>query len=151
MFHICYWHLSCLIFSDLPGSVFWLSHINLRKSQSLLGSHSRTRLKQLSSSSSHYCFKYFLCSFLSFFLLLVFPLWVYHITPFTVLSHSPWVFSSLLLFFFFSPQCLFSAFPVLKFLLTHCQALSSALSSLLVSPSKASFIPVSVWGVVVLL
>ena len=125
MFYICYWNLSCLVFSDLPGSVFWLSDINLRKSQSLL-------------------FQVFPLLLYLFFLLLVFPLRAYHMTPFTLGSQSLGMLFSCCCFF--PPQSLFSAFPVLKFLLIHCQALSSPLSSLLVSASKASFIPVSVWG-----
>lgn len=54
-------HLSCLVFSELPGSVVLMSAINL-------------------GPFCHYCFKYFFVFFFfpSFFSLLVFPLYEYY-------------------------------------------------------------------------
>ena len=126
IFYICYWHLSYLVFSDLSGSVFWLSDINLRKFSIIIV-----------SSISSVPFSLFPPSGISI-------MGISHHNFCSCLTvHG---YSLLFFFFFFTPVFILFAFWVLKFLLIHCQALSSALSSLLVSPSKASFIPVSVWG-----
>ena len=127
MLYICYWHLSCLVFSELPGSMFWCLTLVWKNSQSLL-------------------FQIFLL-----FLSLFFSFWYSHYVYITTFVVVPQSLDVLFCLFFFLSVFIFFAFQFLKFLLIHSQTLSSAKSSLIVSPSRAFFISFRVFGVFVLL
>ena len=108
-----------LMFSELPGSVFWCLTLIWGNSQSLF-------------------FSIFM--FLSpFHLLLVFPLHVCYV--FCDCLASPWIFCSV---FFSLCSLYFSLLEVSSDMSSSSQSLSSSVHSLLTSLSKAFFISVTV-------
>ena len=90
---------------------------------------------------SLYCFKYFFCSFF-------FSLWYSYYADVILfvfkLFHRPWIFLSVFLFFRLYSLC----FQFLKIFIKvsfSSEILSSAMSSILISPSKAFFLSVTVF------
>ena len=115
--YFCY--LSWLVYTRLPGSVVCLALI----------------LERL----GHYYFTYFFCFFLSSpsGILMVCLLYL------LLLSHSSWILHSGYLVFLFSPFCI-SDWEVSMDIYSYSLILFSAMLSLLMSPSKAFFIFVTI-------
>ena len=103
-------HLSCLVFSEVPGPAIWCL--------TLIGGN---------------CFKCFFCSCLSFFSCWNSQLCTCH--TFVVVLHS----SDIIISFFFLGLCSlgFSILEVSIEIFSSSEVLSSAVSSLLISPLKA--------------
>lgn len=117
MYGIGFWHLSCLVFSELSGSVVWCLTLIWGNFQSLFFS---------SISSIHF-----------FSLILVFPLQVFYTfysCP-TILGYSVVLFSVFILYF--------SVLKVSFERTSSSEILSSTISCLLISPSEAFLISVN--------
>lgn len=127
-------HLSCLMFSVLPSSVLYCLVL-------IWGNESLRKC-------SH-CFRNFFCFFLCFFSFW-FPHYAY-VIPFVTVPQSLntlfWFFVCLVYLFVCFLQCLSLCFSVFKDSIdisSGSESLSSNMSSILISPSQAFFISVTV-------